>query len=121
EFQHARLAVGDYVGSLGHHGALDAAAGDRAEEIAVTVDDEMRADGPRRRAPGLDHGRDGDAAAVARPALGGAQDIGFGADHGPDPRWRGNGFDLMRQCPACVEQAEHGRYVSPSYVLALLA
>jgi hypothetical protein len=43
EFQHFRLAALDHVERLGHHRALDAAAGDRAEERAVVVDDEAGA------------------------------------------------------------------------------
>jgi hypothetical protein len=41
---------------------LDAAARDRAEKIALAVDDEMRTDRARGRAPGLDHGGERDAA-----------------------------------------------------------
>src|SRR3954469_3841186 len=52
EFQHLRLAVLDHVHGLGDHGALDAAARHRAEEIALLVDDKVGADRPRRRAPG---------------------------------------------------------------------
>jgi hypothetical protein len=49
----------------GHDRALDAAAGYAAEEIALVVDHEIRADRPRRRAPGLDNG--GERNAAPRP------------------------------------------------------
>ena len=62
EFERLRLAALDHVERLGHHRALDAAARHRAEEIALVVDHQIRADRPRRRAPGLDHGRERDAA-----------------------------------------------------------
>ena len=57
------------------HRAFDAAARDRAVEIAVGVDDEMAADRPRRRAPGLDDGGDRHLLAVLHPALGDHQRI----------------------------------------------
>src|ERR1700726_3939283 len=39
EFQHFRLAAVDHVERLGDDGPFDAAAGHRAEEIALVVDD----------------------------------------------------------------------------------
>src|SRR5690606_9559276 len=39
------------------HGALDAAARDRADHLAGIVDAELAADRSRRRSPGADHGR----------------------------------------------------------------
>src|SRR5688572_6350066 len=55
ELEQLWLPALDDVDRLGHHGALDAAAGDGAEEIALIVDDQIGTDRPRRRAPGLDH------------------------------------------------------------------
>src|SRR5690349_5383295 len=43
ELQHPRLAVLDHVGRLRDDGALDAASGNRSEEITVLVDDEVAA------------------------------------------------------------------------------
>src|SRR5690606_14274605 len=56
EFQQARLAALDHVHRLGYHGALDAAARHRAEEVALFVDHQVGADRARRRAPRLDNG-----------------------------------------------------------------
>src|SRR6516164_6020366 len=56
EFQHLWLATVDHIERFGDDGALDAAAGNRAEKIAVLIDDQIGADRARRRAPGLDHG-----------------------------------------------------------------
>src|SRR6185369_14470873 len=55
EFEHLRFAALDHVHRFGHHGALDAAAGYGSEEVTVVVNDEVRADRSRRRAPCLDH------------------------------------------------------------------
>src|SRR3546814_6555400 len=52
EIEHARLAVGDGIQRLGDHSALDAAAGDRADELAVVINGKLAADGPWCRAPG---------------------------------------------------------------------
>ena len=46
-----------------------------SEEIALVVDDEVRADRPRRRAPGLDHRGERDAAPGLAPVLGGFEDV----------------------------------------------
>src|SRR6476469_9736316 len=54
EFERLWLAALDHVERLGDHRAFDAAARDRAEEVAFAVDDEVGADWPRRRAPSLD-------------------------------------------------------------------
>src|SRR5258707_784878 len=62
ELQGPRLAALDHVDGFGHHRALDAAARHRAQKVALVVDHQIRADRPGRRAPGLDHGRDPDAA-----------------------------------------------------------
>src|ERR1043166_107255 len=70
ELEGLRLAALDHVERLGHHVALDAPARDRAEEIALIVDHQVRADRPRRRSPGLDHGRERNAAPRFAPVLG---------------------------------------------------
>src|SRR6516162_11887732 len=75
EFERLRLAALDHVERLGHHLTLDTAAGDAAEEIALIVDHQVRADRPRCRAPGLDHGRERDAASFRPPVLGRPQDV----------------------------------------------
>src|SRR5262249_48025968 len=75
EFERLGLAALDHIERLGDDRALDAAARHRAEEIALAVDDEVRADRPRRRAPGLDHGGKRDAAALFAPFLGGLEDV----------------------------------------------
>src|SRR4051812_40108635 len=49
EFEGARLAALDHVDRLGDHRALDTAARDRAQEIALVVDHQVGADRPRRR------------------------------------------------------------------------
>src|SRR5262245_31460721 len=69
ELQHFWLAALDHVDGLGDHRALDAAARDRAQKIALLVDDQIRADRPRRRAPGLDHGGERHPAALPPPVL----------------------------------------------------
>ena len=63
----------DHVERLGDHRALDTAAGDRAVEIALAVDDQMAADRARCRTPGLDDGRDRHVAAIGMPFLGDRQ------------------------------------------------
>src|SRR5215831_12362812 len=75
EFERLGRAALDHVERLGDDRALDTAARYRAEEIALAVDDEVRADRPRRRAPGLDHGGKRDAAALFAPFLGGLEDV----------------------------------------------
>src|SRR5262245_5051676 len=75
EFERLGLAALDHVERLGDDRALDAAARHRAEEIALALDAEVRADRPRRRAPGLDHGGKRDAAALFAPFLGGLEDV----------------------------------------------
>src|SRR5260370_4395265 len=56
EFERLGLAVFDHVEGFRHHRAFDAAARDRAQEVALIIDDQVRTDRPRRRAPGLHHG-----------------------------------------------------------------
>src|SRR5262245_31338544 len=75
EFQRLGLAALDHIERLGDDRALDATARHRAEEVAVLIDDEIRADRTRRRAPGLDHGRERDAAPRLAPVLGGLEDV----------------------------------------------
>ena len=105
EFEHARLAVVDRVGRLRQHVALDAAARDRAEEVALVVDDEMAADGPGRRAPGLDHGRERDAAALAPPGLGLLQDVAVGGEHDGALRMNIGSQRPGRECEALIRPA----------------
>src|SRR5262245_51029329 len=80
EFERLGLAALDHVERLGDHRALDTAAGDRAEEIALVVDDQVRADRPRRRAPGLHDGGERHALAGLTPVLGGFEDIVIGCE-----------------------------------------
>jgi hypothetical protein len=68
EFEQARLAVGDGGLRLADDGALDAAAGDRADEGAARLDREMAALRPRRGTPGLHHGGQRHALAGGAPA-----------------------------------------------------
>src|SRR5207253_3428238 len=49
--------------------------------IPLVVDDEVRADRPRRRAPGLDHRGERNAAPGLAPVLGGFEDIFVGCEH----------------------------------------
>src|SRR6516165_9498597 len=92
EFERLRLAALDHVERFGHHRALDATARDAAEEIALIVDHQIRTHRPRRRAPGLDHGRERDPAPLRPPVLRRPQDIFVAREHlflhrlGPDPR-----------------------------------
>src|SRR5580704_2747818 len=78
EFQHFRLATVDDIKRFGDDGAFDAAAGNRAEKIAVLIDDQIGADRPRRRAPSLDHGGERHGAAFLAPVFGGLEDIAIG-------------------------------------------
>src|SRR5579864_2318234 len=81
EFQHFRFAAVDHVERFGHHGALDAAARPRAQKNAFPIDDQSGADRPRRRAPGLHHGRQRHVAAVLAPILGGFENVVVGREH----------------------------------------
>src|SRR5215213_11294887 len=81
KFERLRLAAFDHVERLGHNRALDAATRDRADEVALPVDDEVRADWPRGRAPGLDHGGDGDLAAFLAPVLRGFENVLIAREH----------------------------------------
>src|SRR5690606_35506567 len=65
----------DHVEGLSDHRALDAAARDRALEIALAVDHQMTADRAWRRTPGLDHGCERHLAALLAPGLGERQHI----------------------------------------------
>src|SRR5579872_3852582 len=67
EFKHFRFAAFDHIERLGNHGAFDAAAGYRAEEIALAVDDQVRPDRTRRRAPSLNYGRERNLAPARAP------------------------------------------------------
>src|SRR3954453_5725513 len=58
EFQRLGLAALDHVEGFRDHRALDAAARDRAQEVALVVDHQIRTHRTRRRAPGLDYGRE---------------------------------------------------------------
>src|SRR5262249_34922577 len=62
EFERLGFSALDHVERLGHDRPLDTAARYRAEEISLPVDHQARSDRSRRRAPGLDHGRERDAA-----------------------------------------------------------
>src|SRR5262245_46591101 len=81
EFERLRLAALDHVDRLGHDGTLDAAPRHRAEEVALLIDDQVRADRPGRRAPGLDHGRERNTAALLAPVLGGFENIFVACEH----------------------------------------
>src|SRR6185312_1982913 len=67
EGEEPRLAVLDSALRLADDRAFDAAARDRAQKRAVLIDDELRADRPRRRAPGGDHCRQRHALAGGSP------------------------------------------------------
>src|SRR3954463_13219827 len=69
EFERLGLAALDHVEGFGHDRALDAAARDRAEEVALVVDHQIRAHRTRRRAPGLDHGRERNPTPFRSPVL----------------------------------------------------
>src|ERR1043166_2203276 len=83
ELEGLRLAALDHVERFGHDVALDASAGDRAEEIALVVDHQVRAHRPRRRAPGLDHGRERNPAPLLLPILGGFENVFLAREHEP--------------------------------------
>src|ERR1700687_4219371 len=91
EFQHLRLARVDHVERLGDHRALYAAAGHRAEKIAVGIDHEIGADRPRRRAPGLDHGGERHTAPGAPPVLRRFENVFVAREHGMSPSIRAVG------------------------------
>src|SRR6516162_7143042 len=88
EFERLRLAALDHVERFGHHRALDAAARNAAEEIALIVDHQIRTHRPRRRAPGLDHGCERDPASLRPPILRRSQDVFIAREHvlSPSPR-----------------------------------
>jgi hypothetical protein len=67
EFERLGLAACDHVGGLGDHFRLDASARDRANEIAVRIDQEQAAHRLRRGAPSLDDGGKGEPPAHALP------------------------------------------------------
>src|ERR1043166_5107573 len=92
ELEGLRLAALDHVERLGHHVALDAPARDRAEEIALIVDHQVRADRPRRRSPGLDHGRERNAAPRFAPVLGGFENVFLARKHDVLVRAKSAGF-----------------------------
>src|SRR3984893_8744382 len=75
EFERLGLAVLDHVERFRHHRALHTAARDRAQEVALIVDDQVGADRPRRRAPGLHHGGERHTAPRLAPILGRLADI----------------------------------------------
>src|SRR5262249_35131121 len=75
EFERLGLAALDHVERLGDDLTFDASTRYRAKKVALLVDDQIGADRPRRRAPGLDHGRERYAAALAAPVLGSLQDV----------------------------------------------
>src|SRR5215471_14281553 len=83
ELERLGLAALDHVERLGDHRALDAAARDRAEKVALVVDHQVRADRPRRRPPGLDHGGERDAAPLFAPILGGFENVFLTREHDP--------------------------------------
>src|SRR5215475_9022091 len=85
EFERLGLAALDHVERFGHHRALDAAARDAAEEIALIVDHQVRTHRPRRRAPGLDHGRERDPAPFRPPVLCRPQDVFIACEHFAPP------------------------------------
>src|SRR5205085_1896073 len=69
EFEKLRLAALDHVHRLCHDRPFDAAARGRSEEIALPVDHEMAAHGPRGRAPSLHDGRNSHVAALLAPGF----------------------------------------------------
>jgi len=77
EFAKALPGLRKYVVNvaLADDGPFDATTGYRSFEIAVAVDDEVTADRPRRRPPGLDNGGEGHVAPRLRPRLGRDPDI----------------------------------------------
>src|ERR1700730_11066087 len=75
EFERLGRAVLDHVERFRHHRAFDAAARDRAQEVALIVDDQVGADRPRRRAPGLHHGGERHTAPRLAPVLGRLENI----------------------------------------------
>src|SRR5262249_44995105 len=104
-----RLAVGNHLRRLRDHLALDATAGDGAEEIIILVDNEMAADWAWRRPPGFHHGRKRKLAAFAAPLLGRGQHIitRLGVGHLISPlifpararSWRKSDRRFSWQCP----------------------
>ncbi len=67
KIEQPRLAVLDRLERFLDHRAFDAAARDRAQEIAVLVDHQLGAGRPRRGAPGAHHRGQRHALAVAAP------------------------------------------------------
>src|SRR5262249_51575076 len=92
EFERLGLAALDHVERFGHHRALDAAARDAAEEIALIVNPQLRPPRPRPRAPVPAHGRGRAPASFRPPVLCRPQDFFIAREHlllhrlGPYPR-----------------------------------
>ena len=81
--QETRLAVRQRCLRLFHHRALDAAAGDGPHHLPRAGDNQLAADRPGGRPPGLDHRGKGRALAGAVPFEGDFRDaIVIGAGHG---------------------------------------
>ena len=67
EVEHPRPPVVERLERLGDHRALDAAARDRAGDLRLAADRQLRPPRPRRRAPGLDDGGERRAACRRSP------------------------------------------------------
>src|SRR6185436_376244 len=76
---------------------LDAAARDRADDLAVVADRDHRADRARRRAPGLDDGAERGLVPAFAPAFGGTQDFDIYAIHGEMLAQPGSPETLVRR------------------------
>src|SRR5580698_3639925 len=81
EFEHLGLTARNHVQRFSHDGAFDAAAGNRAQECPVVVDDEVGARRPRRRAPGLDDSGERHAMTGLLPVFGSLQNVFVAIEH----------------------------------------
>src|SRR5262249_62435928 len=89
----------------------------RAEKIDFAVNDQLRADRARRRAPSLDNGGERDVAPVLAPLFGGLENVGVGCEHQrplvSNREWRiANGYKigvtfLMRYSPLALPSSSH--------------
>src|SRR6185295_19958648 len=81
KFKHLWRAAFDHVHRFSHHGALDAATRYGSKEVTLIVDDQVRADRPRRRSPCLYDGCECNLSPVFAPLLGGLENVFIARKH----------------------------------------
>ena len=109
--QQARHAVCQRLQRLGHHRALDAAARDRAHDLARARDRQLAAGLARGRAPGFHHGGKGRTLAGAVPVQGGFGIRSWCAVHAGPPA---SIMRAMRALPVAERRIEQRRGKRPA-------